>query len=105
MEAFYLILMIVVAIFVVTFAQFNAQQVTIRYYYLQDIDVPAYMLIFVSLLIGVIITACLGVVERFRLNRTISRLNKVIRDLRKELRANDAPPIIHEPRHVPGSEG
>ena len=104
MKVFYLILLIVVALFVVTFAQFNSQLVTIRYYYLKDINVPAYMLIFISMLIGVIITAFLGVVERFRLNRTISRLNKVIRDLRKEMRSNDAPPIIHEPKKNPGGE-
>ena len=104
MRTFYLILLIIVGIFVVTFSQFNAQNVTIRYYYIKDIDVPAYMLIFVSLLVGVIITSFLGVVERFRLNRTISRLNKVIRDLRKELRSNDPPPIIHEPKHNPAQE-
>jgi hypothetical protein len=52
------------------------------------------MLIFVSLLGGVIITGFWGIVERFRLNRTISRLNRNIRDLRKELRANEAPQII-----------
>ncbi len=43
-----------------------------------------------------IITGFWGIVERFRLNRTIRRLNKIVRDLRKELHANEAPPIIDE---------
>ena len=59
------------------------------------------MLIFVALLVGVVITGLLGVVERFRLNRTISRLNKTIRDLRKELRDSEAPPIIDERKKAP----
>jgi len=42
-------------------------------------------------------------VERFRLNRTISKQNKVIRDLRKELREHEAPPMIEDSKktHVP----
>jgi hypothetical protein len=66
----------------------------------KDIDVPAYMLIFAALLLGVIITWFLGVVERFRLSRANSRLNKTIRDLRKEMRTNEPPPIIDENRKL-----
>ncbi len=100
MRIFYLILTIIFAFFIVTFSHFNSAPVTIKYYYLQDIVVPGYMLIFVALLVGVIITGFLGVVERFRLNRTISRLNKVVRDLRKELRDHEAPPIIEEQKKI-----
>ncbi len=78
----------------------NEQLVTITYYYIQNIVVPAYMLIFVALLVGVIITGLLGVMERFRLNRAISRLNKTIRDLRKELRENEAPPMIEDRKNI-----
>jgi uncharacterized integral membrane protein len=99
-KIFYFILVIVFAFFIVTFSNLNEQAVTIKYYYIQDIDVPAYMLIFVALLLGVIITWFLGVVERFRLNRTNSRLNKTIRDLRKEMRINEPPPIIDENRKL-----
>jgi uncharacterized integral membrane protein len=101
MKIFYLILTIVFAFFIVTFSQFNSAPVTIKYYYLQDLVVPAYMLIFVTLMVGVVITGFLGVVERFRLNRTISKQNKVIRDLRKELREHEAPPMIEERKKTP----
>ena len=100
MKIFYFILVIVFAFFIVTFSNFNEQTVTIKYYYIQDIDVPAYMLIFSALLLGVVITWFLGVVERFRLSRTNSRLNKTIRDLRKEMRINEPPPIINESRNL-----
>lgn len=101
MKIFYLILTIVFAFFIVTFSQFNSAPVTIKYYYLQDLVVPAYMLIFVALLVGVVITGFLGVVERFRLNRTISKQNKVIRDLRKELREHEAPPMMEDRKKPP----
>lgn len=59
------------------------------------------MLIFVALLVGIIITGLLGVMERFRLNRTISRLNKTIRALRKDLREQEAPPILEDRKKQP----
>jgi uncharacterized integral membrane protein len=96
MKIFYLILVILFAFFIVTFSQFNAEPVRIKYFNFVDTPVPGYMLIFAALLIGVIITWFLGAVERFRLSRTISKQNKTIRDLRKELRAGDAPPMIEE---------
>ena len=96
MRIIYLILTIIFAFFIVTFSQFNSQVVTIKYYYIKDINVPVYMLIFAALLAGVIITGFYGVVERFRLNRTISKLNRTVRDLRKELRANELPPIVEK---------
>jgi len=54
------------------------------------------MLIFICFLIGVVFTGFMGIVERFRLNRTIAHLNKTIRELRREIRANEPPPIIEE---------
>ncbi len=103
MKIFYLLLLIIFAFFIVTFSKFNDQPVTITYFYLQEFVVPAYMLIFAALLLGVIITWMLGVVERFRLNRTISKQNKIIRDLKKELRESEAPPIIEDPQKEPPS--
>jgi uncharacterized integral membrane protein len=93
----YLILVIIFALFIVTFSQQNLTPVHLQYYnYLNIPPVPTYLLIFVSLLLGVIITGFWGIVERFRLNRTIRRLNKLVRDLRRELHASKAPPMIDE---------
>ena len=97
MRIIYLILVIVFALFIVTFSQHNLTPVKLEYYNILHIPpVPVYLLIFISLLFGVIITGFWGTVERFRLNRTIRRLNRIVRDLRKELHANEAPPIIDE---------
>jgi len=96
MRIVYLILVILFSFFIVTFSQENLTRIHLQYYKYLNIDVPTYMLIFASLLVGVIITAFWGVVERFRLNRTIRRLNKLVRDLRRELHAHEAPPMIDE---------
>ena len=93
-----LILLIFFAFFIVTFSLENAAPVHLQYYNFFNMIVPIYMLLFISLLTGVVITGFIGIIERFRLNRTISRLNKTVRDLRKELRANEPPPIIEEPK-------
>lgn len=102
MRIIYLILTIVFIIFSVTFSQMNSVPVRLQYNFLQtkylDVVVPAYILIFGAFLVGIIITSLWGIVERFRLNRTISRLNRTIRDLRKELRVNEPPPIADEPK-------
>ncbi len=98
MRILYMILVIVFALFIVTFSQQNLMPIQLKYYhYLHNLQpVPTYILIFVSLLIGIIITAFWGIVERFRLNRTIRNLNRLVRDLRKELQARENPPIINE---------
>ncbi|MEN6623334.1 MAG: LapA family protein [Smithella sp.] len=98
MKILSLILLIIFAFFIVTFSLENAAPVHLKYYNLFDVVVPLYILFFVALLLGIIITGFIGVIERYRLNRSISRLNKTIRDLRKELRANEPPPIIEQPK-------
>jgi len=98
MRIIYLILVIVFALFIVTFSQQNLMPVQLKYYsYLQHVPpIPTYLLIFVSFLVGIIITSFWGIVERFRLNRTIRRLNKMVRELRKEIHSSEAPPIMDE---------
>lgn len=96
MKFVYLILFLILTFFIVTFSLDNSVSVEIKYYTFFKFQVPLYILLFISLMFGVIITGFLGVIERFRLNRTISRLNKTIRDQRKEMRANEAPPILED---------
>jgi uncharacterized integral membrane protein len=101
MKIISLILLLIFAFFIVTFSVENADPVRLHYQKFFNVEVPIYVLLFVPLLIGIIITGFIGIVERFRLNRTISRLNRTIRDMRKEMRANEPPPIIEEPK-APG---
>jgi len=48
--------------------------------------------------VGVVFTGFMGVIERFQLTRTINKLNKTVRDLRRELRDKEERPVVAEPR-------
>jgi uncharacterized integral membrane protein len=104
MKVVYTVIVAIFVMFIITFSLENTDPVHLRYY---DFDffkrsLPTYMLIFIAFLIGVIFTGFMGIVERFRLTRTINRLNKTIRDLRREMKANENPPYVeHGEKTVP----
>ena len=94
MKVIYTIILALVLLFVITFSLENTLPVQLKYYDFFDRWLPTYMLIFIAFLVGVIFTGFMGIVERFRLTRTISRLNKTVRELRRELEANENPPYV-----------
>ncbi|MEK6654899.1 MAG: LapA family protein [Thermodesulfobacteriota bacterium] len=96
MKVVYTVVLAIVVMFIITFSLENTLPVQLRYYDFFERSLPTYMLIFIAFLAGVIFTGFMGIVERFRLTRTINRLNKAIRDLRREMKANDNPPYVEE---------
>ena len=96
MKVIYTIIVAIFIMFIITFSLENTIPIRLRYYEFFERWLPTYMLIFIAFLAGVIFTGFMGIVERFRLNRTINRLNKTIRDLRREMKANENPPYIEE---------
>ncbi len=92
MKVIYTFLIAIFVLFIITFSLENYQVVKLKYYDFFDFDLPVYMLIFLGFLSGIIVTGFLGIVERFRLTRTVSKLNKTIRELRRELRAYEEVP-------------
>ncbi len=96
MKVIYTIIVAIFIMFIITFSLENTIPIQLRYYDFFERWIPTYMLIFIAFLAGVIFTGFMGIVERFRLNRTINRLNKTIRDLRREMKVNENPPYIEE---------
>ncbi|MCX7982408.1 MAG: LapA family protein [Syntrophales bacterium] len=96
MKVIYTIIAVLFIMLIVTFSLMNTTPVELKYLDLFRVTVPAYMLIFVCFLIGVIFTGFLGLVERFRMSRTINRLQKQVRDLKRELRAQEGPHLLEE---------
>jgi uncharacterized integral membrane protein len=94
MKVIYTVIVAIFIMFVITFSLENTIPIRLRYYDFFERWLPTYMLIFIAFLAGVIFTGFMGIVERFRLTRTINRLNKTIRDLRREMKANENPPCI-----------
>jgi len=89
MKVIYTILVMILILFVITFSLENTIPIKLKYYNFFDIEWPTYMLVFVSCLVGIVFMGCMGILERFRLSRTIGHLNKTIRDLRREVRNYD----------------
>jgi uncharacterized integral membrane protein len=95
MKVLYTIIVVLVMLFIITFSLENTTMVSLQYLDYR-ITVKAYMLLFISFLAGIVFAGFMGIVERFRLSRTITRLNKTIRELRRDLRANEAPQLLEE---------
>lgn len=103
MKVIYTIIIVLLMLFVVTFSLENASPVQIKYYDYINTSFPTYMLIFISFLVGVVFAGFMGIVERFRLNRTINKLNKTIRELRREVRDVKKEPLaeLNEAKNDP----
>lgn len=98
MRVIYTIVVVLLILFVITFSLENAANIPLKYYDLFNTTIPVYMLIFLAFLVGVVFTGLMGVIERFQLTRTINKLNKTVRDLRRELRDKEERPIVAESR-------
>lgn len=102
MKVIYTIIVAIFVMFIITFSLENTVLIRLRYYDFFERWLPTYMLIFIAFLAGVIFTGFMGIVERFRLTRTINRLNKTIRDLRREMKAIENPSgVAEEARPLP----
>jgi len=101
MKVIYTVIVVIVVLFVITFSLENAFPIRLQYYDFFNVTAPTYMLIFIAFLCGVIFTGFMGIVERFRLNRTISKLNITIRELRREVRDSKTEVISEEETQGP----
>jgi uncharacterized integral membrane protein len=104
MKVIYTVIIVLVMLFIITFSLENTLPIRLRYYDLMNISLPTYMLFFIAFLVGVIFTGFMGIVERFRLNRTINKLNKTIKELRREVRDSKKEPFIEEELKAPGEQ-
>lgn len=97
MKIIYTIIVMLIMLFIITFSLENTVPVSLQYLDYR-ITIETYILLFVTFLAGVVFAGFMGFVERFRLTRTINKLNKTIRELRRDLKANDVPSIIETPQ-------
>ena len=104
MKVIYTVIVVLVVLFVITFSLENTLPIRLKYYDFFNVNAPTYMLIFITFLCGVIFTGFMGIVERFRLNRTISKLNRTIRELRREVRDSKKEVISEEETQGPADQ-
>ena len=104
MKVLYTIIIVLLMLFIITFSLANTLPIQLKYYTFIDVILPTYMIIFVSFLVGVIFAGFMGIVERFRLNRTINRLNKTIKELKREIRDSKKDQFVEEPELPAGDK-
>ena len=83
MKLLYTITGMLVFLFAITFSLKNTVPVPLKYYDVLDVNIPSYLLIFVSFGVGVIFAGLLDIVERFRLMRKASKLARRVKALEK----------------------
>ncbi|MBN1828282.1 MAG: LapA family protein [Deltaproteobacteria bacterium] len=99
MKLIYTILGTLVILFIITFSLKNTIPIQLEYYGFIEgkiPPVPLYLIIFISFGVGVIFAGLLGIVERFRLVRKVSRLEKQIRSLEKVQMLPRTVPAVYE---------
>lgn len=70
----------------ITFSLQNNETVLLKYYYLENpIEIPLYLLVFVSVIFGILIGGVEGLFEKIRNGSTIRRLRKDLAAREKEL--------------------
>lgn len=68
------------------FAAFNMQLVDIKYFFNQPpIQVPLFVVILASFILGILITAFIAFVEKMKTGREINRLKKEKKELENEI--------------------
>lgn len=93
MKLVYTIIVTLIVLFVITFSLANTDPVHLGYYEFIDVTVAAYLLIFVSFGVGIVFAGFMGIVERFRLSREVTRLKREVRALEKKVPVERAPAV------------
>jgi len=91
MKLIYTIIVTLVMLFIITFSLANTDPVHVKYYGFIDIPVAAYLVIFISFGVGIIFAGFVGIVERFRLSREVTRLKKEVKALEKKIPSEKIP--------------
>ena len=70
----------------ITFSLKNNEMVAIKYYFqLESLDLPLYLLVFFSVILGIFIGGIEGVIERVKSGNTIRKLKKEMKKMEEEL--------------------
>ncbi|MCF8054982.1 MAG: LapA family protein [Deltaproteobacteria bacterium] len=78
----------------VTFSQENSAMVTLKYFSFFEQTAPLYLVLIITFLVGALLAGIIGIVNRFRMSMTIKKMDKTIKDLKKQIADNEPPPII-----------
>ncbi len=96
MKLIYTVVIMLIVVFVITFSLENTAPIPLKYYGFVNVIAKSYLVIFISFFAGIIIAGLMDVVVRFRLARTVKRLNKKIVEMEKKLSESENLPMAVE---------
>lgn len=89
----------------ITFALKNNEEVTISYYFQEGpLEIPLYLLVFISVIFGILIGGVEGFVEKVRSGNTIRKLKKELACKEEELTSLRNLPITESKVPAPDTE-
>jgi uncharacterized integral membrane protein len=92
-----LILKIVILCVIVIFGAFNMQTVSIKYFFGKaPIELPLFVIMILSFLVGMFITYLLFLTDRIRLKKELNRIKKSLKDKDSELLRLRNLPLVEE---------
>ncbi len=100
MKFFVTVIVLALVLLAITFSPQNTDVVNLHYFNFVSQPFPVYLLIFFSFLAGVLFSGFLGLVDRVRLRRTISRIRKELKDLETEIYNLRKGQLASEPSQV-----
>jgi uncharacterized integral membrane protein len=81
-----LILKIAILCIIVLFGAFNMQIIGIKYFFNKEpIEIPLFVVMIISFLIGMLITYLLFITDRMRLKKELNRIKKSLKEKDNEL--------------------
>ncbi len=101
MRFLYLIVILGFAFFFVTFGVQNNDPIKLRYFGYAYDEIPIYLLVFVFFVIGFLVAALLGAIDKLRMTLRMNKLYRKIDDLEQKnlslLRSSQQPPPPSHP--------
>lgn|GEM_PF-213572 len=94
MKIIYIVFFSIFLFLVLTFSAENSEKVTLKYYGFFRQELPLSILVVVCFMVGVLFTGLVGILERFRMSMTIKRLDRTVKELRKQIKDSEPLPII-----------
>lgn len=95
-KAFLISILFIIAI---TFAMENNETVTINYYRFISREIPVYLIVMLSIGIGILLVGFLGIFERARLTMKINRQKKKIKAMEKEMELFESRSLVESDSH------
>ena len=97
------VVVLVLVFLAITFSIQNTDYITLRYFGLMNVQIAAYALIFFAFFAGVVLAGLLGLSDRLRLSRQLSKIRKELQgleneiyNLRKGQLASEPPPALQK---------